>query len=86
MSEKYQYAECRHCGQTIMEGQIHNCRNMYLTEIEELREQVAIYKDQRDDWALDRGRFRDALVRIASNDLGEAGCKRIAREALADRP
>lgn len=33
MSENYQYAECKHCGQSIMEGQIHNCRKMLLAEI-----------------------------------------------------
>ncbi|MBT0665735.1 hypothetical protein KI809_15605 [Geobacter pelophilus] len=33
MSENYQYAECKHCGQNIMEGQIHNCRKMLLAEI-----------------------------------------------------
>ena len=33
MSENYQYATCKHCGQSIMEGQIHNCRKMYLAEI-----------------------------------------------------
>ena len=33
MSENYQYAECKHCGKSVMEGEIHNCRKMLLTEI-----------------------------------------------------
>ena len=33
MSENYQYAECKHCGKSVMEGEIHSCRNMLLAEI-----------------------------------------------------
>lgn len=63
MSENYQYAECKHCGKSIMEGEIHNCRQMLLAEIadchatmlklgqqiEHWKEQAAIYKDQKQD-------------------------------------
>lgn len=40
MSENYQYAECKHCGQSVMENQIHGCKKMYLAEIEALRTDV----------------------------------------------
>ena len=63
MSENYQYANCKHCGKSIMEGEIHNCRQMLLAEIadchatmlklgqqiEHWKEQTAIYKDQKQD-------------------------------------
>ena len=37
MSENYQYAECKHCGKSVMEGEIHSCKKMFLAEIEALR-------------------------------------------------
>ena len=63
MSENYQYTDCKHCGQSLMEGQIHNCRQMLLAEIADChatilrqaqqidhwKEQAAIYKDQKQD-------------------------------------
>ena len=63
MSENYQYADCKHCGKSIMEGEIHSCRQMLLAEIadchatmlrqaqqiDHLKEQAAIYKDQKQD-------------------------------------
>ena len=63
MSENYQYTDCKHCGKSIMEGEIHNCRQMLLAEIadchatmlrlgqqvEHWKEQSAIYKDQKQD-------------------------------------
>lgn len=65
MSENYQYADCKHCGQSLMEGQIHNCRQMLLAEIADChatmsrqaqqidhwKEQAEIYKDQKQDMA-----------------------------------
>lgn len=33
IGEHYNYTECKYCGQTIMEGQIHTCRKMLLAEI-----------------------------------------------------
>ncbi|QOX78748.1 hypothetical protein FY034_07330 [Trichlorobacter lovleyi] len=63
MSENYQYADCKHCGKSIMEGEIHGCRQMLLAEIADChatmlrqaqqidhwKEQAAIYKDQKQD-------------------------------------
>lgn len=63
MSENYQYADCKHCGKSIMEGEIHSCRQMLLAEIADChatmlrqaqqidhwKEQTAIYKDQKQD-------------------------------------
>ena len=40
MSENYQYAECKHCGKSVMEGEIHSCSKMYQAEIEALRNEV----------------------------------------------
>jgi len=37
MSENYQYADCKHCGKSLMAGEIHSCKKMYLAEIEALR-------------------------------------------------
>jgi len=65
VSENYQYADCKHCGQSLMEGQIHNCRQMLLAEIADChatmsrqaqqidhwKEQAEIYKDQKQDMA-----------------------------------
>ena len=42
MSENYQYTECKHCGQSVMEGQIHSCKKMFLAEIEELRVDIKV--------------------------------------------
>lgn len=76
MSENYQYAECKHCGKSIMEGEIHNCRQMLLAEIadchatmlklgqqiEHWREQAAIYKDQKQDADDEADRWKKTAI------------------------
>lgn len=42
-------------------------------------EAVEAFLEEKD---ADITRYIDALMRIALNDLGEGGCKRLAREAL----
>ena len=37
MSENYQYTDCKHCGKSLMEGEIHNCKGAMLAEIDWLR-------------------------------------------------
>lgn len=78
MSENYQYTECKHCGKSLMEGEIHNCRQMLLAEIADChatmlrqaqqidywKEQAEIYKDQKQDWQEESDRWKKiALAR-----------------------
>lgn len=85
MSENYQYAECKHCGKSVMEGEIHNCRQMLLAEIADCHATML------------RQGERLVLLEKALRDIIETGEKcsikyeavhlmTIAREALADRP
>ena len=93
MSENYQYAECKHCGKSIMELEIHNCRQMLLAEIEELNEKLAAVCFERNLAQIDVHRLEAALEKIARASL-EPGhlynqavrMQIIANEALADRP
>ena len=41
MSENYQYAECKHCGKSVMEGEIHDCKQMLRDEIADLYKALA---------------------------------------------
>lgn len=82
MSENYQYAECKHCGKSIMEGEIHSCRKMLLAEIEDLREALKQEEQHAFQWkqtALAQGeglaqyiiakdRYREALQKIEDCD------------------
>lgn len=93
MSENYQYAECKHCGKSIMEGEIHNCKQMFLAEIEVLTESLSAVSFERNLAQIEVHRFRAVLEKIAHSTL-EPGhlynqavrMQEIAREALADRP
>ena len=58
MSENYQYAECKHCGQSVMEGQIHSCKKMLLAEIDELKERVEKWKTWHDSASEDAKKWR----------------------------
>lgn len=84
MSENYQYTDCKHCGQSLMEGQIHNCRQMLLAEIADCH---ATMLRQGNEII----RLREALQRIANPNVQDlsytlANVVEVAREALADRP
>lgn len=72
MSENYQYAECKHCGKSVMEGEIHSCRKMLLAEIEELKERVEKWKTWHGGASEDAKKWRrDAqrLFGIMHNDI-----------------
>lgn len=85
MSENYQYAECKHCGKSIMEGEIHNCRQMLLAEIADCH---ATMLRQGNEII----RLREALGKIAHwyDDGDRYFCDStvtgFALETLADRP
>lgn len=77
MSENYQYTDCKYCGQSLMEGQIHNCRQMLLAKIAELIKEA--------------DRLKGALRQIANMhaihpEETDYLMAQIARGALADRP
>jgi len=82
MSETYQYAECKHCGKSVMESEIHSCRKMYLAEIADchatmLRQGQKIVK------------LEEALKKIEDSDecdpeISISLLQLIAREALED--
>lgn len=91
MSENYQYAECKHCGKSIMEGEIHNCRQMLLAEIADchatmLRQAKNI--NRLHDTVCRLSEALKRIVSVADSDvlICEPTVFDIAREALADRP
>lgn len=91
MSETYQYADCKHCGQSIMEGQIHNCKQMLLDEMEGLHKSLSAVCFERNLAQIEVHRLREALQKIEDCDecdpeISISLLQLIAREALADRP
>lgn len=92
MSENYQYAECKHCGKSIMEGETHNCRQMLLAEIADCHATMLRQAKNMTKLHDEVGRLRGALQKVI--ETGEKCSVKyeavhlmtIAREALADRP
>lgn len=84
MSENYQYAECKHCGKSIMEGEIHNCRQILLAEIAGCH--ATMLRQGQKLVRLEKA--LKSIVAVAESDvlLCEPNVFDIAREALADRP
>lgn len=64
MSENYQYVECKHCGQSLMGGQIHSCKKMMLAEIEELKICVENWKTLYDSAAEDAQELQGVVNEI----------------------
>jgi hypothetical protein len=58
MSENYLYTECQHCGKSLIEGEIHNCRNKLFAEIEELKDQISKWKTWHDSASEDAKKWR----------------------------
>lgn len=86
MSENYQYADCKHCGKSVMEGEIHNCRQMLLAEIAGCH---ATMLNQGNEII----RMREALKKIAhwyddpeERYFCDSTVTGFALEVLADRP
>ena len=96
MSENYQYAECKHCGKSIMEGEIHNCRQMLLAEIADCHATMLRQAKNINKLHDEVGRLRSALESIRDFEKNSglittwrdafSRLVEIAREALADRP
>ena len=84
MSENYQYADCKHCGKSLMEGEIHNCRQMLLTEIADCHA-IMLRQGER---VVRLEKALKKIVAVAESDVlsCEPTVFDIAREALADRP
>lgn len=86
MSENYQYAECKHCGKSVMEGEIYNCRKMLLTEIADCHATMLRQAKNMNKLDDEVNRLREVLRRIAELHESSELWQDIAREALADRP
>lgn len=93
MSENYQYAECKHCGKSVMEGEIHNCRQMLLAEIADchatmLNQAKRIAEQGKTIVLLENALQKIARVSLEPGHLYNQAVRMqdIARQALADRP
>ena len=82
--ENYQYAECKHCGKSVMEGEIHSCKQMLLAEIDQLRVENTVLRQQKDEAWTTTGLmseqkrndllFTDSYI-VTGKQIGRASCR-----------